>query len=157
MSLSLPNKLSEDRLRQMLVRIFQDESLGREGESAEQILQQQAAAGYLTVPGGTVVSVVFDRFPVLADLQRPGRRSVLCDILMDRADETILVADSVLPGGKALFLARMASHKGQVLEWLDRQTWSRCSAIIRSIEHEEKVLMVSSLSAFVLSSSEPAD
>lgn len=150
--MSLPNQASDHLLRQMLGGLFKDPEMVRSTEGIEENLHSKALSGELTVPGGTSLSVIATRFPVLADLLR-GRRSTLVKILEDREDETIMVVDSILSGGKACFFARLVKEPGHLQGWLEAQQWPLVRTIIQPIDHET-VLVVSLVENFVLRSDE---
>lgn len=146
------NQASDHLLRQMLSGLFKDPDLLNGTEGVDELLHAKAWSGDLTVPGGTSLSVIAERFPVLADLLR-GRRSTLVKILEDRDDETVMVVDSILSGGKACFFARLLREPAQVQTWVGHQQWPLVRTMIQPIDYE-KVLVVSSVESFVLRSSE---
>lgn len=146
------HKISDDSLKQIASAWYGDPSLRYHDGTAEDLFQILARQGLLTAPGGAGLVVIAERFPVLADLHK-GRRSTLVKILEDRNDETIMVADSILSGAKALFLVRLCSEPAQVRQWLDSQQWPRWKTNIQPIDHE-KVMTISSMENFVLRSAE---
>lgn len=150
--MSLPNRANDQLLRQILAALFKDPAIRESPDGVEELLHMKAESGDLTVPGGTSLSVVADRFPVLADLLK-GRRSTLVKILEDREDETTMVMDSILSGGKALFFARLAKEPADLRRWLESQQWPKVQTTVQPIDHE-KVLIVSSVESFVLRSAE---
>ena len=91
------NRMHETTLRSVLKNLFGETGIMNEAEfpTPWSVLDWAAAMGLLNLPAGVNgdhASWLPERLPLLADLSQP-RRSLLVRVLMDRLNETVLVAD----------------------------------------------------------------
>lgn len=107
-----------------------------------------SAAGGLILPSAmSSVFVLPTRVSIFSDLLLK-RRSVLVQLLMDRCDDTVLVADSHLSGKDSLHLVRLAEDVGVITSWMSVMSPQRMSLTIRPIDDQYR-LVIASLASFV--------
>ena len=89
--------------------------------------------------------LIRDRIPVFSDVVHE-RRSLLVSQLMDRSDETGLVADSLLSGKTALYLAKLGVMD-DLTSWLYAMHPGKIRITTKPVS--EGILMVTPLESFV--------
>jgi hypothetical protein len=116
----------------------------------EDVLQELYSSGPLNLPceSGNIF-MIEERIPVFADIR--SKRSRLVAQLMDRSEETGLVADALIGGKESLYLARLVSTS-EVESWLRAMNDNTMEIYVKA--WEDLKLCVAPLRAFISLSGE---
>ena len=112
----------------------------------EDVLQDMYSNGPLNLPcdPGNVF-LIEERVPVFADIR--SKRSKLVAQLLDRSEETGLVADALIGGKESLYLVRLASTD-DVRRWLETMNENAMEIYVKT--WEDLKICVAPLRAFIV-------